>query len=154
MLFFILCRKEFGRHSSLQWLLWGNHQRCFTGCFFPKCRWDVLVWKVSHKLCQWPNSGMLGPTYREFSLSLADSAVSSDQAAQGFTKSSPENPQGWALPKWSGALFHCLVVLRVKFGFPYIQSEPFLFQFMPIVSCPPAMHDYQEWGSIFSVTSL
>lgn len=84
MLFFILCRKEFGRHSSLQWLLWGKHQHCFIGCFFPKCRWDVLVWKVSHKLCQWPNSGMLGPTYRQFSLSLADSAVRSDQAASGL----------------------------------------------------------------------
>lgn len=48
------------------------------------------------------------------------------------------------------------LVTRKKFAFIHIQFDSLLFQFMPIISCTPAMHHslLAEPGSICFITSL
>lgn len=42
-----------------------------------------------------------------------------------------------------GSYFHCSTVFTVE-KFPFIQSEPLLFEFMPIVSQSPTIHHLTE----------
>lgn len=69
-------------------------------------------------------------------------------------------PAGYQKPPWlnnlSGHLLQCLTLFMVKIFVPVFSLNIWnlLFQFMPIASCPPAMHHSEEPGSTSWVNIL
>lgn len=86
-------------------------------------------------------------------LLTAEPALRSD-LARGFVQLGLENFHGWRLRSFSGHPVPLLGCPQGPKGFPYIQSERLLFQFMATISCPLTVQQCQEPISISSMGSL
>ena len=79
--------------------------------------------------------------------------MGTDQVPQGFLQFGLENLQSWSLQSLSRQSIPMLDFPNGEKVFPYVQSKPFLFQFMPIVSYHPATYGFKKPDSVLLITS-
>lgn len=117
------------------------HQLVKIQLFLKFMYFDIFISKLDcifHRIIgQFRSEGTPGGLWSHV-LPEAGSAMGSHQVAQGLTSQLLKTCKDRDITTSLG---------NGENVFPYIQSESLLFQFLPVVSCPPAVHHCEKSGS-------